>query len=155
VLIGLTTDDQVFIRHCVSGHWGDLEREEAILSTAQRDGREVAIRHEQEPGSGGKRDALMTTRMLGGFDVAADIPGASKEVRQRAYAAQWQAGNVIIETDGPYGKWDWRTFLNVHVAVPQGKTRDEVDAASAGYNLLILGEGTISYDATDYPTVQG
>ena len=122
-------------RFCISdvrrGQWGALDREKMIRQTAELDGKAVRIAVEQEPGSGGKESAEATIRNLSGWIVKADKPTGDKEVRAEPYAAQVQGGNVQIVR----GAWN-RAFLDEHEMFPNGKFKDQVDAAGAAFGML-------------------
>ena len=84
----------------------------------------------QEPGSGGKESAEATIRMLAGYRVFADRPGAdrSKEVRAEPLAAQVQGGNVFLHA----GTWQ-RDLLDAEgsrslslLAIPASKGRSRL-----------------------------
>lgn len=119
-------------RFCVSdvrrGQYGALDRERLIKQTAQLDGHDVRVVIEQEPGSGGKESAEATIRMLAGHRVAADRPTGDKELRAEPYAAQVQGGNLMLVR----GEWN-RAFMDEHEMFPNGKYRDQVDAAGAAF----------------------
>lgn len=122
-------------RFCVSdvsrGQWSILDRESRIKQTAQIDGKGVEIRIEQEPGSGGKESAEATIRNLAGFTVKADRPTGDKELRAQPYAAQVQGGNVLLVR----GAWN-RPFMDEHEMFPNGKFKDQVDAAGGAFSAL-------------------
>jgi predicted phage terminase large subunit-like protein len=118
-----------------SGTPSDRERE--IKEIAKLDGRRIRIAVEQEPGSGGKESAESTIRNLAGWRVTADRPTGEKAVRAEPYAAQVQAGNVLLVKGG----WT-KDFIDEHVAFPVGRTKDQVDAAAAAFNLLTLRKNT-------------
>ena len=130
-------------RFCVSdvrrGQWGALDREKTIRQTAEIDGPLVRIEIEQEPGSGGKESAEATIRMLAGFNVKADRPTGDKETRAEPYAAQVQGGNVILVR----GEWN-RAFMDEHEMFPNGKYKDQVDAAAAAF-ARIAGKAGADY----------
>lgn len=131
-------------RFCVSdvrrGQLGALDREKLIKQTAEIDGYDVRIGIEQEPGSGGKESAEATIRMLAGWRVAADRPTGDKELRAEPYAAQVQGGNLMIVK----GEWN-RAFLDEHEMFPNGKFKDQVDAAGAAFAGL---SGGTTYSLT-------
>ena len=142
VLMHMMMDGIFVIEHVARGQWSALEREEQIKSWARNDramirgSYEVGV--EQEPGSGGKESAEATIRMLAGYRVFADRPGAdrSKEVRAEPLAAQVQGGNVLLHA----GTWQ-RDLLAEMEAWPNGKYKDQVDACSGAFNRLISGPG--------------
>src|SRR5262249_31327376 len=55
----------------------------------------------------------------------------SKEVRAEPYAAQVQAGNVMLKA----ASWN-RDFLDGHATSPSGKRKHIVDAAAGAFNKL-------------------
>ena len=140
VLMHKLKDGRCCISDVQRGQWGALDRERRIKQTAFVDGRNVKIVVEQEPGSGGKESAEATIRMLAGWSVSADKVTGDKEVRAEQYAAQVQGGNVeIVHAD-----WN-RAFLDEHELFPNGKFKDQVDAAAGSFNELM---GGANYDAT-------
>lgn len=135
------------------GQWALDKRERMILKVSRMDrelvkswGRKIRyrIRHEQEPGSGGKDSATATTRMLAGFNVKSCVVGQSEGNKQRRaepYASQVNSGNVVLweNPQGPgyqlTGPWqagymaELRTF-------PRGRFADQVDASSGAFNEI-------------------
>lgn len=115
----------------VRGQWGTNDRERIILDTARRDGSSVAVYVEQEPGSGGKESAESTIRSLAGFKVYADRPTGDKIFRADPYSVQVNNGNVSLF------KAEWNSsFIEEHRFFPFGTYKDQVDSASAAFNLL-------------------
>jgi predicted phage terminase large subunit-like protein len=133
------------IAHVARGRWGALDREQQIKACAQRDqdclkigSYEIIV--EQEPGSGGKESAEATIRNLGGFTVYPDKVTGSKEVRAEPFAAQVQAGNVFLVAG------DWvPAFREEAECFPNGKFKDQIDAASGAFARLTAGP---AYDHT-------
>jgi predicted phage terminase large subunit-like protein len=133
-------------RICVSdvkrGQWSALQRETIIKQTTQVDNaeRRVEVWVEQEPGSGGKESAERTIQNLRGYVVHADRVTGHKEVRAEPYAAQVQAGNV----DVVLAEWN-RDFLDEHETFPNGKYKDQVDAAAGAFMKISgrLGEAQV------------
>lgn len=130
-------------RFCVSdvrrGQWGALDRENMIRSTAEADGKSVKVWVEQEPGSGGKESAEGTIRSLSGFRVEADRPVGAKETRAEPYAAQVQGGNVQLLR----APWT-RAFMDEHEMFPNGKFKDQVDAAAAAFAKIAAPSYTLA-----------
>jgi len=116
------------------GQWSSMERERRIKQMTEIDGYDTVTWVEQEPGSGGKESAESTIRMLAGFEVYADRVTGKKEVRAEPYAAQVQGGNVILLAQ-PWA----REFMEEHEYFPNGKYKDQVDAAAGAFNKLTLG----------------
>jgi predicted phage terminase large subunit-like protein len=139
VLLHQTRDKQFVISHVTRGQWGALERERQIKAWAERDtaniktgSYEVVV--EQEPGSGGKESAENTIRNLAGYRVFADRVTGSKEARAEPLAAQVQGGNVKLCA----ASWN-SDFLAEMEIFPQGKYRDQCDAASGAFNRIAIG----------------
>lgn len=131
VLMHKLKDGRFCIADVRRGQWAALDRERTIRQTAELDGKRVRIAVEQEPGSGGKESAEATIRNLSGWNVKADKPTGDKEIRAEPYAAQAQGGNVMI-VQGPWN----RAFLDEHELFPNGKFKDQVDAAGAAFGML-------------------
>jgi predicted phage terminase large subunit-like protein len=134
VLMHLLHDGRVAVGDVRRGQWSALEREKVIKSTAEMDKRafpKYSIWVEQEPGSSGKESAEATIRMLAGFNVGPDRVTGKKEDRAQPYAAQVQAGNVLLLAGG----WN-RAFLDEHETFPVGKYQDQVDATAGAFNKV-------------------
>jgi len=115
------------------GQWSADKRNQIILQTAIADGTEVEVEVEQEPGSGGKESAEFTVKQLAGFNVHAKKPTGAKDVRAQPFAAQAEAGNIVL-CEGPW-TLDW---LDEICSFPQGKHDDLVDASSSAFNNLAM-----------------
>jgi predicted phage terminase large subunit-like protein len=126
-------DDLYHIEDVVRGQWSALEREMVIRQTAEADGKSVAVWVEQEPGSGGKESAEATVRNLAGFIVHAERVTGDKVTRARPFAAQAEAGNVRLVRGG----WN-AAFLDEAITFPNGKFKDQIDAASGAFNKLAV-----------------
>lgn len=131
VLMGLMEDGVFAVLDVVKGRWSAGERERIIRETAEADGVNVWVVVEQEPGSGGKESAENTLRNLAGFRVFADRVTGDKVTRAEPYAAQVEAGNVILAA----APWN-REFVDEHASFPRGRFADQVDAASGAFNAL-------------------
>jgi predicted phage terminase large subunit-like protein len=137
VLAHKLNDGRYVIEHVVHGQWSALDRETRIKVQAQRDAKECKnyqVWVEQEPGSGGKESAENTLRNLAGFRAYADRVTGSKEVRAEPFCAQVQAGNVYLVA----GEWV-TNFLDEAEAWPNGKHKDQIDAAAGAFAKLIAG----------------
>ena len=116
------------------GQWSALDRERVIRQTVMSDHEiypTVKVYVEQEPGSGGKKSAEATVRMLAGYSAQADRVTGAKEVRADPFAAQWQAGNVRIVA----APWNW-AYLNEMETAPAGKYVDQMDASTGAFNKI-------------------
>jgi predicted phage terminase large subunit-like protein len=143
VLMHKMKDKTFVIEHVVRGRWNALEREQQIKTYSKADKilcKNYSIVIEQEPGSAGKESAENTMRNLAGFRVHPDRVTGSKQVRAEPFAAQVQAGNVFLRA----GSWV-QAFLDECETWPNGKYKDQVDAAAGAFNRLIK---PYSYDTT-------
>ena len=131
VLIAKNAQGLYWVEDVVCGQWSALRREEIVRATAERDGGEVDIWLEQEPGSGGKESAEASIRNLAGFTVHADRVTGDKCERAAPLAAQCEAGNVRLVR----GAWNQR-YLEELCAFPLGSYADQVDASSGAFNKL-------------------
>ena len=131
VLMARTTEGLFWIEDVVRGQWSALKREQIILETAESDGPSVHVWVEQEPGSGGKESAEATVRMLAGYIAHADRVTGDKVTRAQPLSAQAEAGNVVL-TAAPWN----RPFLRELHSFPDGKFKDQADAASGAFNKL-------------------
>lgn len=145
VRMHLMRDNRFIVSDVVRGQWAALKREEIIKNTCKTDqaeyGGSVETWIEQEPGSGGKESAERTIANLRGFIIKADRVTGKKEVRAEPYAAQVQGGNVFLVA----AAWN-RPYIDEHEVFPNGKSKDQVDAAAGACMKLALSKG--SYDRT-------
>lgn len=125
------TSGKFLISDARRGRWASEERERIIRETAEADGQEVQIYHEQEPGSGGKDSAQATIRNLAGFASYADRPTGDKVTRADPYSVQVNNGNVQLLR----GEWN-REFIEEHRFFPFSKFKDQVDAGSGALSKL-------------------
>jgi predicted phage terminase large subunit-like protein len=143
VLMHWMQDGRFVVGDVRRGRWSALDRERVIKSTAEMD-KQAFPRHfiwvEQEPGSSGRESADATIRMLAGWKVRADRVTGHKQDRAQPYAAQVQAGNVLLLA----GEWN-RALLDEHEMFPAGKFKDQVDAASGAFNKVTSGS---TYDTS-------
>jgi phage terminase large subunit-like protein len=113
-------------------------REKLIRQTAQLDATlpiDITVWLEQEPGSGGKESAdVTTTQTLAGYDVESERASGEKETRWRPYSAQVRAENVAL-VSGDYVT----DYINELAKLPAGKFKDQADASAGGFNKLALG----------------
>jgi predicted phage terminase large subunit-like protein len=122
-----------YVCDVVRGQWSADERNRIMLETAHRDGGEVEVFVEAEPGSGGKESAEFTVKQMAGFNVVAEKSTGSKEVRAQPFAAQCEHGNVVVIES--HWTADW---LDEVLSFPQGKHDDGLDAACMAFNRLAL-----------------
>lgn len=133
VLMHKLHDGTYCIADIVRGQWSAGRREETIKQTAQTDGHNVKVWVEQEPGSGGKESAENTVKNLAGYSIYMERVTGSKETRAEPMAAQIEAGNVYILE----AAWT-KEFIDEGRLFPNGKYKDQIDAASGGFNKLAI-----------------
>ena len=138
VLMHLTREDRIVIADVRRGQWSTGRREDVIRQTAELDGVDVQVWIEQESGSGGKESAEATLKRLSGFTVKAEAVTGSKVTRAEPFAAQVENGNVMMLRK-PWNK----ELIDEMRLFPNGKYKDQVDAASGAFNKLTLGKSTL------------
>lgn len=132
VKMSLLKNQKILIHDVTRGQWGAERREAVIRSRAEADGYNVWVGVEQEPGSGGKESAEATIRNLIGYSVQADKPTGDKIYRADPFSVQVNNGNVLML------KGDWnRKFLDELEIFPNGVYKDQVDAASGAFSMLV------------------
>lgn len=120
----------------------DVEREQLgpenvnkrIKSTADLDGMAVTIRLPQDPGQAGKSQVKSFTKLLVGYNVVALPVSGDKVTRAQPFAAQVNVGNVRMLR----GDWN-KDFKDELRNFPNGKYKDQVDAAADAFNDLYEG----------------
>lgn len=126
----------IYIYDATNDQIDPASTDNAMKNTANQDGKEVAIRFEQEGGASGKRDARYIVTMLAGYDVRGIIPQGDKILRAKPLAAQALAGNVKLLR----GSWNERWLKHMHAQDGKPETHDdEMDAASGMYNEALKG----------------
>jgi predicted phage terminase large subunit-like protein len=132
VLIGLSKTRTLYIADIKRLRGTPGACEALVKQTAQLDGKAVAIRMEQEPGSSGvKAIDDYTRRVLMGYDFKGFPSTGNKEVRANPLSSQAQAGNVKLVR----GPWI-NAFLDEAEIFPRGAHDDQVDAASGALSDL-------------------
>lgn len=122
------------ITDVVRGFYTTHKRELIIRRTAEADGPQVMVYHEQEPGSGGKDSAMATTSNLAGFSVKADKPQKNKIARADPFSVQVNIGNVWILQ----GSWNIPYIDELKDFGPSAEFKDQVDASAGAFSKLSL-----------------
>ncbi|MFV0496065.1 phage terminase large subunit [Mycobacterium sp.] len=130
-LVGRTNDGRTILADLRRGQWSDLEVEHQVLDTARTDPPGTRIELPQDPGQAGKAQASTYTRLLAGYDVHTAPVTGSKEVRATGWAAQQQAGNIML-VDSPWVD----DVVAEHTEFPRGAHDDIVDACASAFNAL-------------------
>lgn len=131
VKMGIDRFNHVWVLDVVRGRWDTHVREVVIRQTAWRDGKDVWVGLEQEPGSGAKESNEMTTKRLLGHKVKSVKPSGDKEARAVPFSVQVNAGNVTL-LRSPWNK----DYIEELSFFPFSTWKDQVDASSGGFTLL-------------------
>lgn len=137
-LMSTTKAGEIIIEGVIRGRWGanEIEGEHGIIKqTAQLDGRGVAIREEQEPGSAGKKLVESHAKLLKGWDYQGTPSTGDKVTRAMPLRAQAAVGNVYLLR----GPWN-HAFIDELCLFPNGDYDDQVDAASGGFDHIVFGK---------------
>lgn len=103
-----------------------------IRDTARDDGPHIDIGIPQDPGQAGKAQAQSLVAMLAQYSVKAVRESGDKITRAEPIASQAEAGLLdIVE-----GDWN-EAFIAEACEFPSGKFKDQVDALSGAYAMLI------------------
>lgn len=149
VLMARDSEGDIYVEHVVHGQWDPDERNKIIESTALRDRARYGPNNvplivvEAERGSTGLESFRNIARKLAGFRVKEDQPTGSKDTRAEPWADQLAAGTVLLVEDGT---WDIAGYVEEHILFRPdptskrlGKYKDQVDASSGAFNLLVAG----------------
>lgn len=139
VLIGKAADGRFYVADATRIQGSPAEVERLLVNTAAQDdaayGR-VQGSIPQDPGQAGKSQAQYLIRQLAGRSYRATPESGDKVTRADPLASQAEAGNVLIVA----GPWN-REFLDELTMFPNGKFKDQVDAASRAFAELVQPEG--------------
>lgn len=125
-------DGRYCIEDIVRLQGSPYEVQNTIRATAERDGKEVIIRMEQEPGSSGV-DVIdhYSRQVLQGFDFRPDKVTGNKELRAGPMAAAMECGNLWFLR----APWN-RELESELLEFPLGEHDDQVDACSGAFRTL-------------------
>jgi predicted phage terminase large subunit-like protein len=138
-LLALGRDNTVTVEDVIRGRYGPHSVSQVVIQTALRDGRQVAVRIEQEPGAAGKLFISELARQLLGYDVRPVNASGPKMLRWAPFASHAQKGLVRV-VQGPWVS-DW---LDELCAVPDSAHDDQADSAAGAFNCL-AGESGPAY----------
>ena len=102
-----------------------------VVSTANQDGPDVRISLPEDPGQAGKEQAASYVAELAGYSVTTRRPQNTKVNRAEPFAAQWQAGNVLILR----APWNDALFAELE-SFPDSAHDDIVDSCSDAFATL-------------------
>jgi len=129
----LAPSGRIFIEDVVRGQWGPDDVDTTMRQVAAQDGKDVAVREEQEGGASGKAVVAARLRSLKGYDYEKVTLGANKRVRRKPFRAQCKGGNVYL-VRGPWNE----AYIQEMCALPNGKHDDQGDGTSCAYNSVLL-----------------
>lgn len=132
LLLGKDKDSNFYVLDVQRIQGTPAKVEELVKRTAERDGKEIKIVMEQEPGSSGVNTIKYYNRMLAGYPFFGRKETGSKEVRALPVSAQAQAGHIRLVK----APWN-RAFLNELEVFPYGANDDQVDALSGAFNEIV------------------
>lgn len=121
------------ILNIIRGQWAAGPRETIIRNTAEKDGKQVVVWVEQEPGSGGKESAENTVANLAGWTVHADRVTGDKQTRAEPLAAQTSVGNILMFE----AHWNDELIKELRV-FPVGAGKDQVDCVAGAFNKVSM-----------------
>jgi predicted phage terminase large subunit-like protein len=135
-----------FVEDIIRVRQSPAEVEALIVETAKADGRSVAIREEEEPGSAGKTVIAARTRRLAGYNYRGVPSSGAKTLRWQPLAVQAEVGNVKLVT----GAWN-RAFRDEAALAPKGAHDDQLDAVSGAFTCVALDTTPSLEDGAEYP----
>jgi len=135
-------DGTYYICDVVRGQWSPNDRNAVIRQVAAADSaayRDYMFGHEREPGSAGVESSQITSRELAGIRVKEDRVTGDKVSRSLNFAAQCEAGNVVLVE----GEWN-HELISELLGFPNAQYKDQVDACSGGFGLLVTERSTVA-----------
>jgi predicted phage terminase large subunit-like protein len=134
--LGKLADGRFIVADVVREQYGTAKRDQLIKNTAAADGMgRVKQSLPQDPGQAGKSQVRALVAMLAGHHVVHSTETGDKVVRARGFAAQVNAGNVLM-LRAPWNK----AFTDELQLFPNGLHDDQADGASRAFDAL-LGKG--------------
>jgi predicted phage terminase large subunit-like protein len=131
-----SVDGLFYIEHVLRFREAVGEVEASIKATAAADGYGVDIRLAEDPAAAGKFEAAYYVGQLAGYNVTAVKETGDKVTRAKPFAAQAQAGNVLLVR----GPWLEQFFEELEAFPTDGVHDDQVDAASAAFAQLAISD---------------
>ncbi len=121
----------IYITDMVRVQESPLGVQTIIKNTAIRDGIQVRIGIEEDPGQAGVSEADHLTRQLQGYNVKRNRVTKDKVTRASPVSAQAEAGNIKVLR----GKWNDDFFRELE-NFPEGSHDDIVDALSGAFLMI-------------------
>lgn len=131
-LMATTGDGRFVIEDVIRTQSTSYDVQQLIRATAEKDGYDVRIVMEQEPGSSGVDVIDLYRRtILQGWDFRADKATGDKALRATGLSASMEGGNVSIVR----APWN-REWIDEVAQFPLGLHDDQVDSASGAFREL-------------------
>lgn len=130
--LGICTDGRLVLADVDRYRAGPGGVETNVKACAERDGLNIPISIPQDPGQAGKSQVRAFAALLHGYDVRFSPETGSKENRAIPFAAQVEAGNVLL-VRGPWND----AFLAEAGLFPHSDYKDQVDAVTRAYDHLL------------------
>lgn len=130
----VTMGDKIayYIEDIRRGQWTPHQVDGEIKKAAKDDGRNALQDFPQDPGQAGKSQVAHFSALLEGYNFTFSPESGSKEDRAKPFSSQVEAGNVYLVR----APWNG-AFLAEAENFPNGRFKDQVDAASRAYAKLI------------------
>lgn len=152
VLMSVDASENYYVEDVQRAQVDTAGRERLQEGTARRDGKLVAIRHPQDPGSAGKDVAFNVRQKFKDYQIETIPVSGSKESRAYNFSKAVNSGKVFIVTrNGEKPTW-FKPFREVLKNFPVGTYKDDVDAGADAFNhldalfhrgLVIKGSGSL------------
>lgn len=130
--------NEFFVEDVIRVFYSSGDVDKLIRQTAERDGQQVLVREEQEPGSAGLAVINMRKKTMVGFNYRGIPSTHAKVLRWTPMLVQAEVGNVFIVA----GLWN-PAFLAEVGDAPYGSHDDQLDAVSGAFQVCALGGGSL------------
>lgn len=124
---------QFYVLHAFRDQLSPSDVDKLFMSFVGTDGKKVAIRELREPGGSGKAVTEARRKMLKGYDYDEILVTHNKVTMAKPFRAQVEGRNVWLVRD----IWN-EEFVRELTTFPTGDHDDWVDAASNGFNAVLL-----------------
>lgn len=133
-LVSVDKQGNVYIEDIVRGRWSPSSLERVTRDIAMKDGRQIPVYIEQEPGASGKAVIEHYQRnVLLGFSCFGKTSTGNKEEYAKPLSAAAEQRRVFMVS----APWN-RIFLSEMCLFPFGNHDDQVDAVSKAYALIAV-----------------
>ncbi len=132
VKMSRSADGKIYIENVIRFQGTPGEVEEKLREIAEVDLLHTWTSIPQDPGQAGLAQKRALAGKLHGYKFHFSPESGEKEMRARPLASQAEAGNLYLIA----GSWN-DTFIKEVTDFPRGQFKDQVDAASRAYALLM------------------